>query len=42
MTAADLPPFPDDWTRALAVAAHPDDLEYGVAASPRGPRPARR
>jgi LmbE family N-acetylglucosaminyl deacetylase len=24
-------PMPDDWTRALAVAAHPDDLEYGSA-----------
>jgi LmbE family N-acetylglucosaminyl deacetylase len=23
--------FPTDWTRALAVAAHPDDLEYGSA-----------
>lgn len=29
----DLPALPDDWTRALAVAAHPDDLEYGVAAA---------
>ncbi|MEJ2866986.1 PIG-L deacetylase family protein [Actinomycetospora sp. OC33-EN08] len=25
--------FPDDWSRALAVAAHPDDLEYGVSAA---------
>jgi LmbE family N-acetylglucosaminyl deacetylase len=24
-------PMPTDWTRALAVAAHPDDLEYGAA-----------
>ena len=24
-------PFPDDWTRALVVVAHPDDLEYGAA-----------
>jgi hypothetical protein len=23
-------PFPDDWSRALAVVAHPDDLEYGA------------
>ena len=31
-------PFPDDWSRALAVVAHPDDLEYGAAgASPGGP-----
>ena len=26
-----LEPMPDDWTRALAVVAHPDDLEYGAA-----------
>ncbi|GAB2933009.1 PIG-L family deacetylase [Rhodococcus aerolatus] len=26
-----LPPLPDDATTVLAVAAHPDDLEYGVA-----------
>jgi LmbE family N-acetylglucosaminyl deacetylase len=26
-----LEPMPGDWTRALAVAAHPDDLEYGAA-----------
>jgi LmbE family N-acetylglucosaminyl deacetylase len=26
-------PFPDDWHRALVVAAHPDDIEYGVAAA---------
>lgn len=25
--------FPDDWDRALAVMAHPDDLEYGGAAA---------
>ncbi len=24
-----LAPMPTDWTRALAVVAHPDDLEYG-------------
>jgi LmbE family N-acetylglucosaminyl deacetylase len=23
--------FPDDWSRALCIVAHPDDLEYGVA-----------
>src|SRR3712207_2112022 len=22
---------PEDWTRALAIAAHPDDLEYGAS-----------
>jgi LmbE family N-acetylglucosaminyl deacetylase len=26
-----LEPFPSDWNRALAIAAHPDDLEYGAA-----------
>ncbi|WP_308283321.1 PIG-L deacetylase family protein [Pseudonocardia nigra] len=26
-----LEPMPDDWSRALAVVAHPDDLEYGAA-----------
>ena len=26
-----LEPMPGDWTRALAIAAHPDDLEYGAA-----------
>jgi LmbE family N-acetylglucosaminyl deacetylase len=25
--------MPSDWTRALAIAAHPDDLEYGAAAA---------
>jgi len=25
--------LPEDWQRALAVAAHPDDLEYGAAAA---------
>ena len=24
---------PDDWERALAVVAHPDDMEYGAAAA---------
>ena len=31
--AADLAHLPEDWDRALAVVAHPDDLEYGVAAA---------
>src|SRR4051795_9321320 len=32
---ADMPskPMPDDWQRALVVAAHPDDIEYGMAAA---------
>jgi LmbE family N-acetylglucosaminyl deacetylase len=25
--------FPTDWERALVVAAHPDDIEYGAAAA---------
>ncbi len=24
---------PEDWTRALAIVAHPDDLEYGAASA---------
>ncbi|MBB6348648.1 PIG-L deacetylase family protein [Nonomuraea muscovyensis] len=28
-----LAPMPGDWRRALAVVAHPDDLEYGCAAA---------
>jgi LmbE family N-acetylglucosaminyl deacetylase len=26
-------PIPEDWTRGVAIVAHPDDLEYGVAAA---------
>lgn len=26
-------PMPEDWDRGVAVVAHPDDLEYGVAAA---------
>ncbi|MBR8741765.1 PIG-L deacetylase family protein [Nocardiopsis sp. MG754419] len=26
-------PFPEDWQRALAVVAHPDDLEFGVSSA---------
>ncbi|WP_306367939.1 PIG-L deacetylase family protein [Nocardiopsis sp. CC223A] len=26
-------PLPEDWIRALAVAAHPDDLEFGVSSA---------
>jgi LmbE family N-acetylglucosaminyl deacetylase len=25
--------MPEDWTRALAIVAHPDDMEYGAAAA---------
>jgi LmbE family N-acetylglucosaminyl deacetylase len=28
-----LPPLPEDWQRCLAVAAHPDDIEYGTASA---------
>jgi len=28
-----LEPFPEDWSTALAVVAHPDDMEYGAAAA---------
>lgn len=30
---ARLEPLPEDWERALAVVAHPDDMEYGAAAA---------
>jgi LmbE family N-acetylglucosaminyl deacetylase len=30
---AQLEPMPEDWRRALAVVAHPDDLEYGCSAA---------
>jgi LmbE family N-acetylglucosaminyl deacetylase len=33
MADDELQPFPTDWARALAVVAHPDDLEYGAAAA---------
>jgi LmbE family N-acetylglucosaminyl deacetylase len=29
----DLEPIDEDWTSALAIVAHPDDLEYGTAAA---------
>jgi LmbE family N-acetylglucosaminyl deacetylase len=28
-----LPALPEDWDRCLAVVAHPDDIEYGVASA---------
>ncbi|MFD5476802.1 PIG-L deacetylase family protein [Streptomyces hawaiiensis] len=33
MTTTQLQPMPGDWRRALAVVAHPDDLEYGCSAA---------
>lgn len=32
-SVTDLEAFPEDWSRALAVVAHPDDMEYGAAAA---------
>ncbi|MEU2296746.1 PIG-L deacetylase family protein [Streptomyces antibioticus] len=32
-TNPQLRPMPEDWRRALAVVAHPDDLEYGCSAA---------
>ncbi|MFI0738766.1 PIG-L deacetylase family protein [Streptomyces sp. NPDC021100] len=32
-TPQQLQPMPTDWRRALAVVAHPDDLEYGASAA---------
>ncbi|MEP6561935.1 MAG: PIG-L deacetylase family protein [Nakamurella sp.] len=29
----ELAAFPDDWSSALCIAAHPDDLEYGTASA---------
>lgn len=29
----ELAPLPEDWTRALAVVAHPDDMEFGAASA---------
>jgi LmbE family N-acetylglucosaminyl deacetylase len=29
----DLEPLPEGWDRALAVVAHPDDMEYGAASA---------
>lgn len=28
-----LVPVPEDWQRGLAIAAHPDDLEYGISSA---------
>jgi LmbE family N-acetylglucosaminyl deacetylase len=33
MSAPPLEPLPEDWDRGLAIAAHPDDMEYGAAAA---------
>ncbi|MCX5047256.1 MULTISPECIES: PIG-L deacetylase family protein [unclassified Streptomyces] len=30
---APVQPLPEDWERCLAVAAHPDDIEYGTASA---------
>jgi LmbE family N-acetylglucosaminyl deacetylase len=31
MSRMALEPFPEDWSRALVVVAHPDDMEYGAS-----------
>ncbi|MFJ3246994.1 PIG-L deacetylase family protein [Streptomyces sp. NPDC088770] len=33
MTVEDLQSLPDDWNRALAVVAHPDDIEFGTSSA---------
>lgn len=33
---SELRPFPENWNRALAVVAHPDDMEYGAASAVAG------
>jgi LmbE family N-acetylglucosaminyl deacetylase len=33
MTPVPLDELPEDWSRALAIVAHPDDLEYGAASA---------
>ncbi len=33
MSTVQLEPLPEDWSRAMAVVAHPDDLEYGAASA---------
>ncbi len=32
-TMGTIGPMPEDWERAVAVVAHPDDLEYGTASA---------
>ena len=33
MSTDRLEPMPEDWTRALGIVAHPDDMEYGAASA---------
>lgn len=33
MDEPQLKPMPEDWERALAIVAHPDDMEYGMSAA---------
>jgi LmbE family N-acetylglucosaminyl deacetylase len=33
MDVPQLDPLPEDWDRALAVVAHPDDMEYGASSA---------
>src|SRR5690349_23514433 len=32
-TPSPLQPIDEDWTRALCIVAHPDDMEFGAAAA---------
>ena len=32
-TANSRPAMPENWQKALAIVAHPDDLEYGGASA---------
>ena len=33
MTDTTYKPLPEDWTKAVAIVAHPDDMEFGAAAA---------
>jgi LmbE family N-acetylglucosaminyl deacetylase len=33
MDAPEFKPLPEDWSRALCIVAHPDDMEFGAAAA---------
>jgi LmbE family N-acetylglucosaminyl deacetylase len=33
MTETTYKPLPEDWTKAVAIVAHPDDMEFGAAAA---------
>ncbi len=33
MAASSMPHLPEDWSRAMCIVAHPDDIEYGTASA---------